>query len=222
MRQANRHDIKRLAYLGTPDKVRAGLLNSLGYAAPLSVIEGVLDAVKATGQITDVGEPCEHDALVFAPRAVPFRSFSAEPPVREKAALDPAEVEAVRRIAGTITDKHFEALKSKSARVAAARRFSFSRKLTFEVCEGLKIDYLDFRSNQKCRARSYVHARGLIAKLLREKDPKRYSFPNIARLVGKRDHTTVIHNIRQFDVYCRQEPRLFPLYKALGGADATP
>lgn len=52
----------------------------------------------------------------------------------------------------------------------------------------------------QCRSRRYVHARATIAKALHERG---VTASQIARLLKRGDHTTILHALQQFDVYCR-------------------
>ena len=48
----------------------------------------------------------------------------------------------------------------------------------------------------KRKLRVYVEPRKFVCALLREVDPKRYSYPKLAEMFGQRDHTTAINAVR--------------------------
>lgn len=52
------------------------------------------------------------------------------------------------------------------------------------------------------RARLYVRARGVVAQILHERG---WSSPMIGRVLGGRDHSTVLNLLDKFPVYCREE-----------------
>lgn len=62
----------------------------------------------------------------------------------------------------------------------------------------------------KNRSRVYVHARSVAARILKERG---LSYPIVARLIGKDDHTTAMWAVSQFDVYARQSPRVTIVYE---------
>lgn len=55
------------------------------------------------------------------------------------------------------------------------------------------------------RTRVYVHARAVVFKILHERG---WSYPRMARAVGRKDHSTAIHSVDNFDVYCKMDPRV--------------
>lgn len=96
-----------------------------------------------------------------------------------------------------------------------ARSLPFARKLAWEVADELGLEYAKVVG--KSRKNRYHEARAIVWTLLREKDPKRYSYPQIGKLFANRDHSTIIYGVKSFPMYCKRNPKLFSIYKALGG-----
>lgn len=71
------------------------------------------------------------------------------------------------------------------------------------------------------RKRRHVHARAVAARLLRDvkwgNGTPHFSFPQIAKMVNRMDHTTICYALGQFDVYCRYDPEVRAVYAALKG-----
>lgn len=71
----------------------------------------------------------------------------------------------------------------------------------------------------RSRCRRYVLARAVAVRLLRdqlrENGEHRFSFPQIARLIGRDDHSTAYHAWNEFDVYCRINPEIREVYDTL-------
>ena len=55
------------------------------------------------------------------------------------------------------------------------------------------------------RFRPLVHARAVVAMVLIENG---YSFQRVGKVLGGRDHSSVIHLTDQFETYCERDPRL--------------
>lgn len=71
------------------------------------------------------------------------------------------------------------------------------------------------------RNKVLVAARAVIAKLLRERNPDVWSYPKIARAIGRKDHSTVINLIDTWEQRCRQIPAMRQVYLMMGGKDAN-
>ena len=67
------------------------------------------------------------------------------------------------------------------------------------------------------RREVFVNARGAAIRLLRERSAVTYSYPRLAQIFGGRDHSTILHAWRSFDVYAKRDPRVFEIYEKLGG-----
>ena len=135
--------------------------------------------------------------------------------------------EEVRRIADELRQKQDEekkkAAKMKSQeqrRIALMPGLTVSQRLIKQVCAMLEIPERDFRSDS--RSCGHVHARAVVAVLLRDRNTEEsslYSFPVIAKIIGRKDHSTVINLVDKWPTYCRINPNLFAVYKALGGSN---
>lgn len=60
------------------------------------------------------------------------------------------------------------------------------------------------------RHKHLVLARSVVAVLLKRRG---WSYPRIARAIGRNDHTTVINAVRQFDIYQSQDDRVSESYQ---------
>ena len=93
----------------------------------------------------------------------------------------------------------------------------FSDALILKVCWRLNLNPHKLKSD--CRTRHYVHGRALIAKLLRERNAHLYSYPRIAKIIGRKDHSTIINLARNWDAYVKLNPELALAYDELSGKD---
>ena len=64
----------------------------------------------------------------------------------------------------------------------------------------------------KARRRPLVWARAVLGRILHDRN---LSYPTIGRVLGGRDHSTVINWIRNFDIYERLDPRVTEAYLML-------
>lgn len=63
-----------------------------------------------------------------------------------------------------------------------------------------------------CREPAMVKARSIVAKILRERG---VSYPVIGRVLGGRDHSTIVHMIHTWDSRTKYNPEMIPLYEAI-------
>lgn len=68
------------------------------------------------------------------------------------------------------------------------------------------------------RQRPLVNGRSVIAKVLRERG---LSYPVIARLIGRSDHTTAMNLVETFDTRAKYNPEIMPLYHELKVREAN-
>lgn len=181
-------------YYKRPDTVRAALINTFGHAPSIERVASIMAGAPVGPRERAPEEPKESDGIDFAPRELGWNHIiNGVVPRRPK---EPEEVEPFDH--GKVV------------------MMPLSQRLAHEVCHELELDRDKLFS--KNRTKPYVHARALIAVLLREKGGQAYSYPQIARMLGRTDHSSVINWVRNFFlVYCRQDDRLWPLYKQLGG-----
>lgn len=67
------------------------------------------------------------------------------------------------------------------------------------------------------RLKLYVHARAIISKILHDRNSTVWSYPEIGRLLGGRDHTSILHCVKNLPKYMGSNPKLAEVYKARGG-----
>lgn len=178
--------VRKLAYLKTPDKVRAGVRNMYGVSVSLERVERILSTLGGNKPIRAIGEvqPEDGDDFRVAGKVVPLVKAKT---LRERRKIDPP------------------------ARVYTPN--AYARGLVETVCERLGLEVGVFYS--AARFKEYVHARSLVAKLLQERNPGLYSSPFIAACIGRKDHTTVLFSLKQFDIYCRVNPDLAAAYREM-------
>lgn len=74
------------------------------------------------------------------------------------------------------------------------------------------------RLKGRSRRKEVVHARAVAIKLLYDlkwgDGSRRFSYPQIGRMLG-RDHSTIIHSLTCFDIYCRQSDDVREIYAEL-------
>lgn len=93
-----------------------------------------------------------------------------------------------------------------------------AKALATSVARAFGLTYKDIVSPS--RAVKNVCARAVIAKLLRERNPDVYSFPRIAKEIGRRDHSTIHNLLGIWPERLRQYPAMREVYLAMGGKDA--
>jgi len=96
---------------------------------------------------------------------------------------------------------------------------SSAKLLVHAVAKAFYIAPDDLLSDR--RNKVLVAARAVIAKLLRERNSDVWSYPKIARAIGRKDHSTVINLIDTWEQRCRQIPAMREVYKMMGGKDAA-
>lgn len=71
----------------------------------------------------------------------------------------------------------------------------------------------------KSRKKRHVRARQVAIRLLRDRQIKvgKLSLPNIGKLIGGRDHSTIKHSLDTFDVMARHHPEVAAIYERLKG-----
>lgn len=84
----------------------------------------------------------------------------------------------------------------------------FASDLIAEVAADYGITVAQLKS--ACRSHNLVASRRVVCKILRDRG---LSFPVIGRLVGGRDHATVIHAVRMFDANPKQDAKMVEVYE---------
>ncbi len=187
-------NIEQLAYLKTPDKIRAALINTTGSAPSLYAIERRLSTLAKT-PTRSVPEPLDRDAIDYVAPWI-LRREQKRKEREERLAKAVEEVKKPNPLP-MVPFKH--------------NGTPQSHKLVEFVCKTLGLDACDFYG--PTRLKEYVHARSIVAKVLRERNPSIYSYPKIGTCVGRSDHSTVINLLRNFETYCRY-PHIWETYQA--------
>jgi hypothetical protein len=192
--------IEELAYLKCPNKIRTALINTVGRAPPIDVIERKLKEFEPKRVRWNVGEPKDSDAVGYMPEYLQDRLERISKPEKPRkprkiyipkpASLEPREYKPTL----------------------------LSEKLAQEVCKRMGLDVATFYS--ATRVKPYVHARAIVCKVLRERNESVYSFPRIGACIAREDHSTVRHLIMNFDVYCRH-PDVWDVYEAVRALDLS-
>jgi hypothetical protein len=68
-----------------------------------------------------------------------------------------------------------------------------------------------------CRRKPYGHARAVISMILRERNPRIWSYAAIGKLLGGRDHSSIMHYITNFAKYARESDLVASTYHARRG-----
>lgn len=89
------------------------------------------------------------------------------------------------------------------------------QRLLAQVCAALDVDIIAVKGPS--RLEPLVRARYLFACVARRRWPD-LSYPRIGRLLGGRDHSTIIHGLRQFEAVVARDPQLQALVAQLVSA----
>jgi hypothetical protein len=215
--------IKRYSYLKSPDKVRTALINMHDRQVALARIKRVLEESKRKEPEYCARGPDTCDDIEYAPRKYPHATHSLlkhkpadKPPPPEFSAETIKQAVANLNI-GDIKPEPKPAPKSASPR---ARVPQHAQQLINQVAREMSLCRKDVVGPSRWRA--HVECRAVIILLLRERNSSVYSYPEIGRILGGRDHSSIHNAVKMFDIYCRRSPGLFELYKRLGGQRATP
>lgn len=185
--------VRSLAYLKTPDRVRAGVRNTYGYSVPLASVERILRENERR-KPAEIGEPKESDGWDYdfrLNRAVPVPAEKpvvkfARPMFRERAPL-PKKVPAP----------------SPNPFVGP---FQF-KVLAASVASDFGVTVADVCGNG--RFRKFMLPRLVLTKLCLERG---MSCCAIGRKMGGRDHTTILHQRDIFEAYARLYPEVARSY----------
>jgi hypothetical protein len=184
--------IEELAYLKCSNKIRTALINTVGRAPPIDVIERKLKEYEPKRVRWNVGEPKDSDAVGYMPEYLQDRLERISKPEKPKkprkiyipkpASLEPREYKPTL----------------------------LSEKLAQEVCKRMGLDVATFYS--ATRVKPYVHARAIVCQVLRERNPSVYSHSRLGACIAREDHSTVAHLLKQFQSYCRH-PNVWRVYQ---------
>lgn len=92
-----------------------------------------------------------------------------------------------------------------------------SKRIVYAVAHVHDMTVEELISNR--RSRRFIYARAVAIRLLRdltwENGLPRFSYPQIGRIMGGRDHTTILYAIEHFDEYCATDPEMRDVYETL-------
>ena len=187
--------VRSLAYLQSPDRVRAGVANTYGVRVPIERVARILSVVQAEGSHrTKVAEPKPNDAYDFdvrvsrnsrVQRVEPIAKRD-KPALRERAPLPVAVPKAtVNPYTGPFSVR----------RLAASIGADFG--LTADDVLG------------PCRKRTFILPRLVLTKLCIEHG---LSCSQIGRKMGGRDHSTILHQRDVFEPYRAKYPMIGRCY----------
>ena len=200
--------VEQFAYLKCPSKIRAAIINEGGPRLSVETIQRKLGTLPLRRVRLEVGEPTENDGLDF--RVAGLVQREPAKPIR----LSVADRERIARLAAGVKDKPAPETKRRTFTYRRPARTyggtEYASRLIEEVCEALDIPRVAFSSDS--RQKFLVAARALVVRLLRDRSVALYSYPRIAEIVGRGDHSTMINAMNKFDHYCTLFPEIAALY----------
>lgn len=207
-----RPGVEQFAYLKCPTKVRAAVINAGGPRLSVEVIKRQLASMPSKIEGAHIGEPTESDAIDFRVGGL-VKGYRVK-----QSGISQEDRANVARLAKGIGDKPKQS-KERTFKYRAPRTnhasTGYAEKLIDEVSEALDMprDVLLGES----RLKLIVAARSLICALLRDRSTDVYSYPRIAAILCRKDHSTMIHSHQQFGHYCSIFPDVAALYEELRG-----
>lgn len=188
--------IRSLAYLRTPDRVRAGIRNTYGVAVPLDRVERVLKEEQAKGShYAKIPEPLDSDAYDFDVRYSVNSRVQLVEPIRKPERPMLRQRASLPAVVPVETPNPFQG------------PFQFKR-LVASVAADFGIE--PERVLGKGRIRKLILARIVVTKLCIEQG---MSCANIGRKMGDRDHSTILNQRDVFDAYAAMYPTVSQSYQ---------
>ena len=204
--------VEQFAYLKCPSKIRAAIINYGGPRLSVELIERRLSTLPKKVDGAHIGEPKESDGIDFRVAGL----VKPRPQIVARKSLTEQDRQRIAELAKGVGDKQ-PPEKRKTFRYKAPPRTyggtAYAAKLIDRVCEGLEIPRDAFASES--RQKFLVAARALVVKLLRERNEALYSYPRLAEIIGRGDHSTTINLMQKFDHYCTLFPEVADLYLKL-------
>jgi len=187
--------IRALAYLKTPDRVRAGVRNTYGVSVPLDRVQRVLSTIQTEGtHKAKVGEPTEADGWHFDARV----NYKCRPV-----------------IVAPIVQRDRPALRIKEplpATVPAPTPNPFTGPFQFKLLAASIASDFDTTADEiigPSRFRSLILPRLVLTKLCIERG---MSCAQIGRKMGGRDHSTILNQRDKFEPYAALYPTIRESY----------
>jgi len=188
--------IRSLAYLRTPDKVRAGLANTYGVKLPIERVQSALSVIHAEGShYAKVAEPKESDAWDYdfrfhrnsRPQAKPQIVKPERPALRQREPLP-------KSVPAPSPNPFVGAFMFKALAASIASDFGTT---VDDICGG-------------ARFRRLILPRIVLTKLCLEQG---MSSKAIGRKMGGRDHTTILNQRDSFHAYAKKYPAIRESYE---------
>lgn len=191
--------VEKFAYLKCPDKIRVAVINAGGPRLSVDAIQRRLNLLPSKVEGAHIGEPEDGDEADFRVRGL----VGTQPMRPGISRITKQERETIARMAACIKDRNPDSpnqpISVRDASLPEHRIIDYPRYLIKRVCEGLEIPREVFFSAS--RIPYLVAARALVVKILRDRNPAAYSYPRVADIIKRRDHTTAINLYHQFDKY---------------------
>lgn len=183
--------VRALAYLKTPDRVQAGVRNTYGVTVPLDRIGRILAKMPKREPGGAIGEPTERDGWHYDLRRNRY----------EPVEVPPAPKPVIRAVFKK-REPMLVAVPAPSPRNPYVGPFEFN-VLAASVGRDFGVSAAEIIG--KGRFRKLMLPRLVLTKLCLERG---MSCSNIARRMGGRDHTTIMHQRDIFDVYAVRYPAI--------------
>lgn len=187
--------VRSLAYLKTPDRIRAGVRNTYGVFVPLERVNRVLASLPKRAPGGAVGDPTERDGWQYDLRHNRYEPvFEAEPV--KPCPVPKVEVRApLPKTLPAPSINPFEGL------------FQF-KVLAASIGRDFGVSAADIIG--KARFRKLMLPRLVLTKLCIERG---MSCSQIGRKMGGRDHSTILHQRDMFEVYAPIYPAITASYE---------
>lgn len=197
--------VEQFAYLRCPSKIRAAIINEGGPRLSVEAIQHKLSTLPRRIIREDVGEPTEHDGRDFRVNGLVKPGKAMTVSAEERAKIE-ALAKAIPNKPKPEPAKVFRYRAPRTNHVGTA----YADGLIDRACKELKIPRKVLLS--KARYKYLVAVRSMICVLLRERNAEVYSYPRIASILKRKDHTTVIYAFHHFEDYCTLYPDVAALY----------
>lgn len=183
--------VRSLAYLKTPDKVRAGIRNTYGVSVPLDRVARILNVIQAEGSHrARIAEPKESDAWHFDVRVNPNKRPLIIKPVAKRDRPGLRQREPLPKVVPPELSNPF------------VGPFQF-KVLARSIAEDFDTTATDIIG--KARFRRLILPRLVLTKLCIEQG---MSCVQIGKKMGGRDHSTILHQRDIFDAYASLYPQV--------------
>lgn len=209
--------IDQFVYLKCPVKIGQALWRAGGPRLSVDQVERKLVTRGRPRPVNDVGEPDDSDAVIWQPRGLAAKFLRKPPapvkPRKPKLVITAEERARIAAIAATIPDrveeKPHRVMRKKLDPTAA----NFPDQLIRYVLRQAGLNRASFF--KKRRRGKEKAAAALVAVVLRDLDARKYSYPKLARILRKKDHTTIVHAVARWPFYAEEWPDLDVIHAAI-------